>query len=176
MWAFLSFRLVRVVISLLWFIICLLCLFGHLSFLQSSDINLKKRILSQNILLIQYLCTNQILLSNPFNSFQKFPLKLFYNLFSEIIQLIQIQIYISLLTKKSNWLVDLVFEICLDRFRKLSHYSSMTGGNRGRWKSQMIGQICFRQMKFGKNLQFWGQKSANKDVGLQPKAPGKNLP
>ena len=64
----------------------------------------------------------------------------------------------------------------LDKEGNEGHSSSMTGGNRGRRKSQLwmakhfgTKMIPFRQRKFGKESLVWGQKSADKDIGSHPK-------
>ena len=74
---------IRQVLFFCWFIniiiVCLLCLFENVSFLVSSQINLKKgSLLGSYTLLINNLFTNKILLSNSSNSSQKFPLSFLY--------------------------------------------------------------------------------------------------
>ena len=81
------------------FFIYLLCLIGDFYFSISSHIKLKCT------LLIQYLYTNEILLSNSSNSSQKCP----FDLIRQFVP----KIYYSI-SKKSNRLLDLVFEICHD--------------------------------------------------------------
>ena len=67
----------------------------------------------------------------------------------------------------------------LDGERNVGHCGGMTGWGGGGGRSQMIGPslLCqkkivpFHQRKFGKGSLVWGQKSTDKDVGLQP-TPG----
>ena len=90
----------------------------------------KRRIFAPNI---QYQYTKQIPLSNSFDSSQKSPLKLFFlPFFSEIIQFNPkmfnnetlfdlMRQFVSKIyyffAKKSNWLLDLIFEIHVNKFQ-----------------------------------------------------------
>ena len=102
-------------------IICLLYLFGHIHFLLSFK---KKESLHRTILM-QNIFTDQILLNSQKCSLKFFFLPLFLkssNLilksFTLLLFLIWLsnlfQKYFTLLAKKSNWLVDLFFEIYFD--------------------------------------------------------------
>ena len=108
------------------FIICnFLNLLRHLCYLLTSHINLKRKIIfAQNIYIIDRISTQKSNSINSFDNSQKIPLKFFFDIIQfnhkifyspgvfMLVRLFVPKMYYST-CKKSNWLINLLFEICL---------------------------------------------------------------